>query len=216
MKRLLMILACSLLWLTPAGAQTCIGSVSFAEAPLQATGLAAFSSSTQTYLGSVAKGTDSWFGRGGAHLTSFSFDSSAKGIFIGAGSEYPVGTGGKYKACPLVEITKSWGPSPGINLDRSSLMVSVGGSVGWEQLVSGTTRVMPTVGLSFDYLRSTLEGDTGFGKFKNTDGSAFANLQLGVGLLFHDTMSLTPGIIVPFGLDGAAVSFGVRFTTKIR
>src|SRR5262245_30615502 len=131
MKRLLIAAASSLLWVGSAHAQTCAGGISFKAAPLQAGAEGAFSSNSRTFLGGVGGGNDMFFVRGAAEIVSLTDLDSAKGVLGNVGAEYKVDSGQRtFSVCPMVTVVKLWGPSIGLGIDTSTLLLQVGGSVG--------------------------------------------------------------------------------------
>jgi hypothetical protein len=222
-KHLVIAALCSFSWIASASAQTCTGSVPYAGAPLQAGIQVAFSSNSHTLVPGVGYGKNGYFARGAFDITSFSGeDASAKGILGMAGAEYKYQSSQMSKAlflCPIVTISKVWGPSVDNGFDQSSTLFGIGGNVGFVATKAGQATVIPTVGLSFNHLSatSTLNFTPAFGNgnVSSSESTNFGMLQIGVGLFFNEKMSLVPSVIIPMGLDGGETSFGVFFATKI-
>jgi hypothetical protein len=67
-------------------------------------------------------------------------------------------------------------------------------------------RLIPTVGLGFEYaaakLTSSLGGST-------TDSHGFGVLSLGLGLVFNKTLTVQPRAAVPIGLANRSATFGL-------
>jgi hypothetical protein len=218
-KPLLMTIVASLLWVGPAQAQTCVGTVSFATAPLQAGGDLAFGSQSRTFTGGVTRGSEKFFVRGAASFMSISgLNNGAKGILGSFGTELRVGPTSTIFVCPMVTVVKMWGPNPFLTGSGgfSSLVLSFGGSGGFEVRNVGTTRVVPTFGLSFNHLRQSLNGIPGRSGNGITKGDTFLNLQLGVGFIFNERMSLVPSLFVPIGFTEGETVFSVLFGIKVR
>lgn len=217
MKRLLIALAGTLLWTGSAAAQTCLGSLPFQSAPLQAGGNVGFSSNTHTFAGLVAKGTDAYFLRAGAVFGGITdFDGGLTGVLVQVGTERKMGAGGKYFVCPSAGLLKMWGPNPSPDFSSSSLDLSLGGSVGFEASRSGNTRIVPTVGFHLNIYRSSFSGDF-LGEdvgYSTTDN--FGTLEAGVGLIFSETKAFVPSIIVPVGHDEGEVVFSALFVVKLK
>jgi hypothetical protein len=215
MKRLLIAMACSLLWVRCAQAQTCAGSLSYATAPLQVGIDAAFSSDSHTFVPGVGFGKDAFFVRGGGEFISFSgLDASSKGFFGMAGAEYKIDAAKPLFVCPMVTVVRNWGPS--IDVDTSSWLFNIGGSVGFVAAKTGQTTIIPSVGLSLNHLSSSGTFDFLGTPTTSTIGNSFGSLQFGAGFIFNDRMSLFPSIIVPFGGQvNAQTSFSVLFAMKV-
>jgi hypothetical protein len=79
-------------------------------------------------------------------------------------------------------------------------------------VTTGTTDVVPTFGFSFNVQRVKWSG----GFFDGvSETEPFGALQLGVGFVFNERLSLTPMLFVPLGLENADPTFRVSFSTKI-
>jgi hypothetical protein len=217
MKRFLIAAFCSVLGCASANAQTCIGSVPFTDAPLHAGIGAAFSSNSHSFAPGVAYGTENYFVRGAVDFMSVSgVDASAKGIAATGGAEFKTEAGSTALfVCPLVTLAKIWGPSVEDGFDLSSFLFGLGASVGFVATKTGQTTIVPTLAVSFNHLSTTRTGNFAFNTNTFSAGTSFGSLQIGVGLLFNDRMSLIPSIIVPFGVDGGETSFSVLFSTKV-
>jgi hypothetical protein len=215
MKRVLIAMIFSLSWIGSARAQTCAGSLSYTTAPLQVGIDAAFSSDSHTFVPGVGFGKDAFFARGGAEFISFSgLDDSAKGIVGMAGAEYKVEAARPLFVCPMITVVRNWGPS--IDVDTSSWLVNIGGSVGFVAAKNGQTTIIPSAALSFNHLSTTGTFNFLGTSTSSTAGGSFGSLQFGAGFIFNDRMSLFPSIIVPFGGQiNAQTSFSVLFAMKV-
>jgi hypothetical protein len=215
MRRVLMVTAaCGVMWAGSAEAQTCVGNMSFESAPMRAGGEVSFSSDSFGLGGGIAKQfNNNLFGGGGLVLHGISGgDGTGKGFYVSGGTERNLGANEKFFLCPLVNIVKLFGIGLGGDNKLSSLLVNFGGMVGFEASQSGTTRIVPTFGLTINIMRNTFSGGF-FDDF--TDSTTFAALQAGVGLIFNDKMSLVPMLSLPFNQDAAQTLFTVVFSMKI-
>jgi hypothetical protein len=214
MKRILIGIACNLLWITSARAQICTGGVSFGTAPIQVGADGVFSSNTHSLVPEASFGNEQYFGRVGANFSSFSgIDNGAKGIFGAAGAELKVDAANPISVCPMVSVGKAWGPSPAPDLNLSSYVVQVGGRVGFVAAKTGQATIVPTIGLSFNYLNTTSSSSGLFQGF--TSGTSFGNLQFGAGFIFNDRFSLIPSVVVPFHYDQGETAFSIYFATRL-
>jgi hypothetical protein len=215
MKRFVITMVCSLLGIASAQAQTCAGSLSYRMAPLQVGIDAAFSSDSHTFVPGVGVGKDAYFARGGAEFISFTgAGDSAKGIVGMAGAEYKVDAATPVFVCPIVTVVRNWGPS--IDVDSSSWLFNVGGSVGFVAAKSGQTTIIPSAALSFNHLSTTGTFDFLGTATTSTNATSFGSLQFGAGFIFNDRMSLFPSIIVPFGGQvNTQTAFSVLFAMKV-
>ncbi len=220
MKRLLLatlVLGC---WSSSASAQTCLGAMTFEQAPMRAGANIAFSSETLVMSAGIARGFTNFFAGGGFVRQTISGydDSSAKGFFFSGGTERTMGPGGKYFVCPLVSIFKTWGLDTFVDGSNSQILATFGGMVGWEAMTSGNRRIVPFGGATIDYLRNAAEAPANAGPFAFgfTDSSTFLSLQGGVGLIMNDRMVFTPAISIPVGSEfDLTPRITVAFTTKI-
>ena len=108
MKRVVVLAGILCFWAAPGSAQTCLGSVSFGMAPVQAGALGAFTSDSHSVMVGAGAGNDMYFGRGAFQWTGFSsssgIDASAKGILGTAGAEFKVDSEKRVAVCPVVNV----------------------------------------------------------------------------------------------------------------
>ncbi len=203
MKRALLLIVCSLGWIAPAGAQTCQGLLTFAQAPTRVRADALFTTDNRIFGVGLSKGTENLFGSGGLLIHQFSGDSGTDlGFFGNVGKELTMSSSKKYSVCPTGTIAY-------VGFDGgSNVLVNVGASVGYPLATSGTTQIIPTGAVSLSHDR--IGSDFG-GSFSET----FLNLQVGVGLIFNGKMSLQPQVVLPIGSDLADPTFAVDFLYKI-
>ena len=203
MKRLLCMLACSLMWIAPAYGQVCGGGVSFAKQPYQLNASLLTNDGGKLYTMGGGVGSGVWWGQGGLNFTTFDgVNGTAKGLFITGGGDFAVDSDKKIYACPILSIAHSGALG---NLEGSSNLVTFGGSVGFIATKADSVTIIPTGALflhheSFSFPIST---------FNSSENSG--SLQLGVGFIVNERMALVPGFVVPFGQNGGKNSFSVKF-----
>ena len=211
MKRLLMTVACSLLWIGPASAQTCLGTMTFKDAQTQVGGNVLFHSSAFGLNVGAAKGFEQFFGRAGLGIEKISdLDGIGKTLVLSGGTEIAAGPDKKYSVCPVVGFFKRFGPSPGLNLNSGEWLVNGGVSVGFAAMQSGTTDIVPNVAFAINRSSVSVSGNG----FDSSFAENFVALNLGVGLIFDKGMSVTPSIVLPLNGDASTVfqvSFAKRF-----
>lgn len=203
MKRLLILSALTLLPVSSAMAQTCIGASPLAEGQTRFRGDAIFTSDNRVFGVGAVRGFEKFFGGGGLLLHSFSGDGGVNLGFYGAGGrELPLGNGSKYSVCPVVTLAR-------VSFEGgSNLLFNVAGNVGFEVPTTGTTKIFPTFGASISHESI---GNTFGGSF----GETFLNLHLGVGLILNEKVSLVPNLVLPIGSDLVDPSFGVTVNLKL-
>lgn len=211
MKRLLIAVACSLFWISPAHAQTCMGALTFSAAPMRLGVGGAFSSNTHGVSGGIGKGTDQMFYSVGGVFQGISGIDSAKGVFGSVGAERTLDADKKYFVCPVGNVFLLFGPHPAPDTNIRTFIVNGGGVFGFVAATSGTTKIVPTAGLSVSYTRSTWSG----GGYDFSQHDSYFAAQFGAGFILNDKMSITPTIIVPFSSDIGETIFSVVFTTRI-
>src|SRR5262249_34071589 len=162
-----------------AQAQTCAGNTTFAAAPIQVGAGLAFSSNSHTFTGGVTKGDDKYFLRGAVAQTDFD-GVGGTSIAGSIGTERRLNTMSFSKplfVCPAAAITKTFGPSPAPDFDLSELIFAFGGTVGFEAQKMGTTAIIPTFGLAYNFLHSSSSGTGAFGDdVSGSDNSSFFTL----------------------------------------
>jgi len=212
MTRLLIVIFCSLYWVSPAGAQTCGGAPSFMNAPYQFDLGLSFAEGTKTITGLVGIGADPFFVQAGVERQSFDdVDESAKGFVLQAGGDFALDSDKKIYACPVVNFAHLSGPNfPGV--DISSNDIGFGGAVGFIAAKSGQLTVIPPAGLSIQHTSVSGETKVAGTSISVSNGDSFGIFDFGAGLLFNDRMALIPTIAVPFGLEGSETAFTIVFS----
>lgn len=214
-KRIVLVAVCSVFGIASAHAQTCLGGLAFKDAPTHVGGLFTTSSDSHTFSGGVSREIHAYLVNGAVSYLSLD-GISATGIEGLAGTEIHLQANPKLSVCPIVIVNKVFGPSPSPDVTLGELTLSFGGMVGFNAMTSGTTRVVPTFGLLYNHLHESQSGTDAFGgAAAGSFGESSASLQLGVGFIFNERMSLIPVFIVPFGSDVAENVFSVTFSMNL-
>src|SRR5262245_4786909 len=200
---------------TAARAQLCTGSTSFAHAPLQLTGAAAFSADGESYSVGAGFGGKGPFAQGVFGKTHYDeFDGSSSDLGLGVGYQIPLDPRGKDAVhfCPLVSWQQGNGPSNVDLLGDGSLIVDISQTTGLFGVgigaiaLQGPTLIVAsgsiamaktTVTASHDYLPSGSSSDN------------FAVFEFGFGLIFNQSFALRPSVLVTSGLDKTTTTVGV-------
>jgi hypothetical protein len=66
-------------------------------------------------------------------------------------------------------------------------------------------QIIPSVGLGLAYSKLKVEDATTSSELSDTYGQA----QLGVGLVFNQSIAVRPSVSIPLGLDGSDPTFGL-------
>ncbi len=198
-----------------ASAQTCRGRGAIgAQSPLQV-GVEVLEGPRQVFppplgyledsialAGSIAGGTDSWFGGGQVGRVGYGLfeesDMSSTLASLAAGAQLPITRGRTIMICPVVELNNEFGPThiaPGWK--TSTLVVSGGLNVGLIALSRGNFQVVPTAGLAVYRTNMKVEYPV-----EPPTGDVFT-YRFSV----RDT---TAQVIVGVGLRGGAVRYNAR------
>src|SRR5262245_1707340 len=155
-RSILIALACVVLWAVRSEAQMCLGQTSFAGAPFQAGGGLALSSNTTNGLGTIARGTDTWFARGGIEFSKVSgIDGAGKGLAFQAGWAMPMVADRRVHFCPTFTLVDVFGVRPFQGLSVSELVFAAGGSFGFDAGRRGPLHLVPTLGLNVGHTRES-------------------------------------------------------------
>jgi hypothetical protein len=214
-----------------ASAQTCRGRGAIgAQSPLQV-GVEVLAGPRQVFppplggltdsialLGSVAGGTDSWFGGGQVGQVDYQeSDSSSTLAGLVAGAQFPVVRSRRMMICPAVVLDNEFGPKqlePGWK--TSTLALSGRLSVGLIAMTSGSVQVVPTFGLTV--LRTNMKveyptRDVSVYRFSVSDTTA--QVDLGVGVVGR-RFGITPVWTIPLAESHESVVGVVRGVRYLR
>jgi len=194
----------------PAAAQACLGLASFSNGNMQVSGNGQFTEGANRYGAGFSYGLPaSVFG--GAQISTTSFDgaeASSLGIGANLGYQLSLGKAANVHVCPVASLELGMGPdvdstatTPGSN--ASSRLANLGFSVGTTMAASPRMQIIPSVGLGLAYNQLRLEGAT------TNPSETYGQAQLGVGLVFNQTIAVRPSVSIPLGLEGSDPTFGL-------
>lgn len=186
----------------PAEAQLCAGAPSFRMSPFQAGVDSVFSGDAQGVGASFAAGR-TLFGAVTVTATRFSDrESASRSVGGAAGLEVPLGGDRRGFVCPVAHV--AWGVGPNVGpLEVSTVSAGAGGRLGVVAAEAGRLMVVPTLGLSAVYRRSSAE----FRGLEEEESDAYGLAAMGIGLLFNERIGITPGILIPFSVTDPDVAF---------
>jgi hypothetical protein len=202
------ILSVLLISTTPAEAQLCTGSPSYANQPYQAALTAAFTEGAHGIGGEFGVGGEALFATAGVGVVNFrDLDALSTQITLSVGADLATSQRGTVFVCPLASIGFGVGPDVG-RADVSTIALGAGGSIGVIASQTNMLMVVPTFGLAAIYDRVTL--DFGGDDVTNSDTSGRANV--GVGFIFNRNIGITPGIEIPFSAGNSDPVFVIRLS----
>ncbi len=192
----------------PAAAQACLGLASFSSGNMQVSGNGQFTEGANRYGAGFNYGIPaSVFA--GAQISTTSFDgaeASSLGIGANLGYQLSLGKAANIHVCPVASLELGMGPDDdATSTDASSRQASVGFSLGTTMGASPRMQIIPSAGLGLAYSKLKLEDATTSSELSETYGQA----QLGVGLVFNQTIAVRPSVSIPLGLEGSDPTFGL-------
>ena len=192
----------------PAAAQTCLGLASFSAGKMQVSGNGQFTEGANRFGAGFNYGMPSGI-FAGASLSSTSYeaaDASSLGIGANVGYQLTLGKSANIHVCPVAGFELGMGPDDDASeTDASSQNANLGFSLGTTLRGSPRMQIIPTVGLGLAYSKQKLEVASASSEFSDTYGQA----QLGVGLVFNQSIAVRPSVSIPLGLDGSDPTFGL-------
>ena len=192
----------------PAAAQTCLGLASFSSGKMQVSGNGQFQDGANRFGAGFNYGMPAGI-FAGASLSSTSYeaaDASSLGIGANVGYQLTLGKSANIHVCPVAGFELGMGPDDDASeTDASSQNANLGFSLGTTLRGSPRMQIIPTVGLGLAYSKQKLEVASASSEFSDTYGQA----QLGVGLVFNQSIAVRPSVSIPLGLDGSDPTFGV-------
>jgi hypothetical protein len=205
------IVATAALWAIAAPsafAQLCAGSPSYASGPMQLNMGGDFTSGSQQFGGGIGFGAQEESGPFAnvslGIINSSDLDAKATHFGGGLGYEIPNAAGSNVFVCPVMSMGYTSGPDIA-DVDVSVLQFGAGAQAGFVAFESGNMSFVPTLGLGLARARvkSTFLGQDA------TVSDNFGLFNIGLGIIVNRTMSLTPAVTFPFGLDGGDASFRI-------
>jgi hypothetical protein len=207
---------------TPARAQLCIGSTSFAHAPLQLTGAAAFSADGKSYNAGLGFGGRGPFAQGVIGKSHYDeFDGSSSDLGFGVGYQIALDPKGKdaMHLCPLVSWQHGNGPKNVDVLGNGSLIVDLssttwvfGLSIGGVAL-SGPTQIVPSGSIAM--AKTSVKASQGEFLPSTSSSENFAVFEFGIGFIFNQSFALRPSALITTGIDNTATAYGVSAVLSI-
>ena len=196
-----------------AAAQFCTGYAPFSVGSFQLGANAAFNDDATGFGGGLAYGGAGPFGQ--VAISTISYDEVD-------GSTFSVGGGGGYQfklddrdfahLCPTASVAFGSGPNDvdvfgdgSFVLDLSETDFAIGLSLGLVVANSGHTQIIPTASLSF--VSATVKVEDQVSGASDSETESFGRVGLGIGFVLSRVVTLQPGAIIPFGLDGSSASF---------
>lgn len=199
----------SVLSSAPAVAQVCRGFGSFERGPIRLSGSGTFNSHASTYVAGAAVGLGGAFGELGVGVSDVNALNGSSLLYAaGAGYQVHLNHDATAQLCPTVGVGFAYGPD-NVNdtgLDYRETDFSLGVDAGVVATATTHVAVVPTGSMSF---ASAHPKFTSRGGANISSTQSFGVLGLGVGFVFGQEVSITPTVLRPFGLSGAATSFMV-------
>jgi len=187
-------------------AQTCLGLPSFANGSVHLNAAGEFPDSANAWaLGIGAGRPNNLFANvGGGQVTFEGLDEKSSFGFLEFGVQIPVG---RAEVCPIAGGTFGAGPDDAdAGLKLTSRSASAGLALG-VPVDAGSLRVVPNVAVKYEYLSVKVE-EVDFEPTTDTFTSGI--VDLGLGLILRDRVSLQPLLHIPFGGDeDEEASFGL-------
>jgi hypothetical protein len=189
-------------------AQTCLGTASFAVAPLRIGGSVGTATGVSTYGLSAAVGKRvGAFGSAGVERAEFSdVDASATILNLSAGYAIAPGPSSTVQFCPRVLFTLQSGPNVDdgfVSFSNSARVLGLGGAIGDDLVVTPTLDFVPSFAASFE----TAHSDVTFADDREHETINYGELDFAVGFVLNRKLTIQPAVLVPFAAEGATSTF---------
>ena len=205
MRRLVMLAVMFVTLPVSARAQMCLGSVSFATAPVRLGGGAIFGKDYTAAAASLIAGKeDAAFGAVGVSRVYYDgLEDTGDDIFVEFGYQRPIGT--RAQLCPVLGAAIGTGPEDG-GIENSRF-ASAGLAMGVTFRPASSVKVIPNGSVRFEFASSDFN-DPVAGKATFNDNSGVVDLGLGL-IFFRDKLSIQPTVQFPFAAETNDVSYGL-------
>lgn len=206
---------------TAVRAQVCTGSTSFAYAPLQLTGAAAYNADGRSFNAGLGFGSRGPFAHAILGKTHYD-ESGASSTDLGFGAGYQIALGDPdgidvVELCPLVSWAHANGP---MNVDVSGIgtliadikqtMWMLGVGIGTEAR-SGATQIVLAGSAAMAKKSVTISG----GASPTERFETVAVLEFGVGFIFNQSFALRPNALVVAGDNNTTATVGLSAVLSI-
>ena len=192
----------------PAVGQTCLGLASFSHGKMQVSGNGQFAEGANKFGAGIAYGLPSNI-FGGAQISTTSYDAadaSSLGVGANVGYQLAVGKAANIHVCPVASFELGMGPDDDASeTDASSQNATLGFSLGTTMGATPRLQIVPSAGLGLAYSKLKMEVAGASSELSDTYGQA----QLGVGLIFNQSIAVRPSVSIPLGLEGSDPTFGL-------
>lgn len=192
----------------PAVGQTCLGLASFSTGKMQVSGNGQFAEGANRFGAGIAYGLPSNI-FAGAQISTTSYDAadaSSLGVGANVGYQLSVGKAANIHVCPVASFELGMGPDDdATETNASSQNATIGFSLGTTMGASPRLQIVPSAGLGLAYSKLKLEVASTSSELSDTYGQA----QLGVGLIFNQSIAVRPSVSIPLGLEGSDPTFGL-------
>jgi len=206
LKLLVSSLAVTLVCASGAAGQACLGLPSFAGGSVHLNAAGEFPDSAKAWaLGIGAGRPNNLFANlGGGQVTFDGLDEKSSFGFLEFGVQIPVG---RAQVCPIAGGTFGAGPDDALaGLKLTSRSASAGLALG-VPVEAGSLRLVPNFAVKYEYLSVKVD-EVDFEPTTDTFTSGI--VDLGLGFVLNDRVSLQPLLHFPFGGDeDEAASFGL-------
>lgn len=204
-KTILVAAVATLLPITGAGAQACLGLASLASRPTNLTTSALITDGAKALDVRFGFGSSIAFGGVSAQLVDFdNVDGTAKGIGIDGGLSYLAGASRNVSVCPLGTLSYTRNPDVG-NTESSETAGTAGIAIGAVVGSTSSIRFIPFGSLQAAYSRFSVES----GNTSGSNSETYGLLGGGMSLVLSPTVLVRPSVTIPLGLDGADPTYGI-------
>ena len=205
LKLLSLLIVIGLAGVTRAQAQACLGLPSFASGSVHLNLAAEFPDSAKAYAVGIGAGRERglFANLGGSQATLDGFEGKATSGFLEFGLQVPIA---RAQLCPIAGGSFGVGPDDdAAGLKVTSNGASAGIALGLP-LGGRSLRLIPNAALRYEYFKQKVE-ESGIGETNESFNSSI--VDLGLGFVFGDRLSLQPLVHLPLSGDDDEVTFGV-------
>jgi len=214
MRKLLMTAGAfvSVLWAAPVGAQSCLGQPSFSSGFVHINTVAEFPEGARAYAAAIGAGRpNELFGNvGGGIATYDGLDEKSTYGLLELGYQVPLG---RAQLCPVAGLYLGSGPNDDeAGFKIATRGISAGAAAGLPVTLHRVLTLVPNAAVRYEYLSQNLELT---GEESVTDTFNSGVLDIGLGLVFFDRVSIQPLMHFPFGGDDQSSSFALFASVSI-
>jgi len=174
-----------------------------------------FADGSDSFTGTARFAGSQLFGDVSAGVSSYDeFDGSSFLLGGALGGQIAPTAGSSLRLCPIANVQFGFGPNDigGSGVDMSQQAFGAGVGIGGIAMRSQSFQLIPAGGVQLAWARAKLNGEG----VSISDSETYGIISGGLGFALPNTLTITPSLSIPVGLENGDTSFGLTFGFRFR